>query len=63
MSETAARVRSDLDRLLPLIEPALLAPLAEGEAPRVGEAMRYTANALKAAQEVAAVLTRHRSGT
>lgn len=45
MSETAACVRSDLDRLLPLVESALLAPLAEGEAPKVGEAMRYSLKA------------------
>lgn len=39
------QVRRDLDRLVPLLETRLFTPLANGEAPRVGEAMRYSLEA------------------
>lgn len=41
----ADRVKADLDRLLPLIEGRLLTPFQNGEAARVGEAMRYSLEA------------------
>lgn len=39
------QIQADLDRLIPRIESRLLAPFREGEAPRVGEAMRYSLEA------------------
>lgn len=38
-------VQADLERLIPIIEAQLLAPLQEGEAARVGDAMRYSLEA------------------
>jgi len=43
--DSSARVRQDLDRLVPLLENNLLSALHGGEAPRVGEAMRYSLEA------------------
>jgi len=43
--DTAAAVQKDLDRLVPLLESRFLLPLQKGEAPRVGEAMRYSLEA------------------
>ncbi len=45
MNTAADQVRADLDRLLPLLEPRLLAPFREGEAQRLAEAMRYSLEA------------------
>lgn len=42
MVDSPTQVRADLDRLMPLLEPLLLGSLQGGEAPRVGEAMRYS---------------------
>ena len=39
------QVKSDLDRLLPILEPRLLIPFQGGEAARLGEAMRYSLEA------------------
>jgi geranylgeranyl diphosphate synthase type II len=41
----STQVRQDLDRLVPLLEARLLKALHDGEAPRVGEAMRYSLEA------------------
>ena len=41
----AEQVKADLDRLLPLLESRLLEPFREGEAAKVGEAMRYSLGA------------------
>ncbi|MBS1766654.1 MAG: polyprenyl synthetase family protein [Acidobacteria bacterium] len=41
----SAQVKADLDRLLPRIESNLLAPFRDGEAAKVGEAMRYSLEA------------------
>lgn len=41
----AEQVKADLDRLLPLLESRLLEPFREGEAAKVGEAMRYSLEA------------------
>jgi geranylgeranyl diphosphate synthase type II len=43
--EPSAQVRADLDRLLPALDAALLAPLRDGDAARLGEAMRYSLEA------------------
>jgi len=43
--DSSAQVRQDLDRLVPLLETRFLVPLKGGEAPRVGEAMRYSLEA------------------
>ena len=43
--DSSAQVRQDLDRLVPLFETRFLLPLMGGEAPRVGEAMRYSLEA------------------
>ena len=45
MSGAASQVQADLDRLLPLLDAALTAPFREGEAARLGEAMRYSLEA------------------
>jgi geranylgeranyl diphosphate synthase type II len=45
MSEPAEQVRADLDRLLPLLDAALTGPFRDGEAARLGEAMRYSLEA------------------
>lgn len=42
---TPSLVQADLARLIPIIEARLLEPLKDGEAPRVGEAMRYSLEA------------------
>ncbi|HJW34685.1 MAG TPA: farnesyl diphosphate synthase [Holophagaceae bacterium] len=41
----AAHVRNDLDRLLPILEPHLLAPFQGGEATHLAEGMRYSLEA------------------
>ncbi|BDU68251.1 farnesyl-diphosphate synthase [Geothrix oryzae] len=41
----AAQVQADLDRLLPLLDALLTTPFREGEAARLGEAMRYSLEA------------------
>jgi len=41
----AAQVQADLDRLLPFLDARLTAPLLDGEAPRLAEAMRYSLEA------------------
>jgi len=41
----SVEVQKDLTRLVPLLESRFLEPLREGEAPRVGEAMRYSLEA------------------
>lgn len=41
----AAQVQADLDRLLPLLDALLTTPFQEGEAARLGEAMRYSLEA------------------
>jgi len=43
--DAAAAVQKDLDRLVPLLESKFLLPLQKGDAPRVGEAMRYSLEA------------------
>jgi len=40
-----ATVKADIERLLPMVEPALLAPLSGGEAPVIRESMRYSLEA------------------
>lgn len=45
MSEPTEQVRADLDRLLPLLDAALTAPFRQGEAARLGEAVRYSLEA------------------
>lgn len=45
MMDAHSQVRSDLDRLVPLFESTMLQPLENGEALRVGEAMRYSLEA------------------
>ncbi|WP_026852490.1 polyprenyl synthetase family protein [Geothrix fermentans] len=45
MSEPTEQVRADLDRLLPLLDAALTAPFRQGEAVRLGEAVRYSLEA------------------
>ncbi len=45
MSQVASQVQADLDRLLPLLDAALLGPIRQGEAQRLGEAMRYSLEA------------------
>lgn len=45
MSEASTQVRSDLDRLLPLLDAELTAPFRQGEAARLGEAVRYSLEA------------------
>ena len=44
-SPAALAVQEDLQRLLPLLQARLLEPFAEGEAARLGEAMRYSLEA------------------
>jgi len=41
----AEQVKADLDRLIPLLESNYLKPFLQGEAPKVGEAMRYSLEA------------------
>ncbi len=43
--DSSDQVRKDLDRLVPLLKTRLLDSLRAGEAPRVGEAMRYSLEA------------------
>ena len=43
--DPSQQVRSDLDRLVPLLESRLLLPLSGGEAPGLAEAMRYSLQA------------------
>jgi geranylgeranyl diphosphate synthase type II len=45
MSEASAQVRADLDRLLPLLDAALTVPFRQGDAQRLGEAVRYSLEA------------------
>jgi geranylgeranyl diphosphate synthase type II len=45
MNAGAPQVQADLDRLLPLLDAALTAPFREGEAARLGEAIRYSLEA------------------
>lgn len=45
MNGAAAQVQADLDRLLPLLDASLTAPFQDGEALRLGEAMRYSLEA------------------
>jgi geranylgeranyl diphosphate synthase, type II len=45
MSEASAQVQADLDRLIPLLNPALTVPFQQGDAMRLGEAMRYSLEA------------------
>ena len=45
MTDAAAQVRADLDRLLPVLNAELSAPFQIGEAPRLGEAIRYSLEA------------------
>ncbi len=43
--DSSSLVQQDLARLVPMFESVLLSPLRNGEAPRVGEAMRYSLEA------------------
>jgi len=45
MSEAATQVGADLDRLLPLLDASLTTPFRQGEATRLGEAVRYSLEA------------------
>ena len=45
MSGAASQVQADLDRLLPRLDAALTAPFKQGEAVRLGEAVRYSLEA------------------
>jgi geranylgeranyl diphosphate synthase type II len=45
MSEASAQVQADLARLLPLLDAALTVPFRQGEAARLGEAVRYSLEA------------------
>ncbi|WP_257310887.1 polyprenyl synthetase family protein [Geothrix fuzhouensis] len=45
MTGAASQVQADLDRLLPLLDASLTAPLQKGDAARLGEAMRYSLEA------------------
>ncbi|WP_306590394.1 polyprenyl synthetase family protein [Geothrix sp. 21YS21S-4] len=45
MSGAAAQVQADLDRLLPILDATLTRPFLEGEAARLGEAVRYSLKA------------------
>lgn len=45
MSEATTQVQTDLDRLIPLLDAALTRPFRQGEAARLGEAMRYSLEA------------------
>ena len=45
MSEASNQVQADLDRLLPILDAALTLPFRQGEAQRLGEAMRYSLEA------------------
>ncbi|MBI1754412.1 MAG: polyprenyl synthetase family protein [Acidobacteria bacterium] len=45
MSDSTTQVKADLDRLIPLLDAALLEPFRHGEAQRLGEAMRYSLEA------------------
>ncbi len=45
MTEASGQVQADLDRLLPLLEAVLTEPFREGDAARLGEAVRYSLEA------------------
>jgi geranylgeranyl diphosphate synthase type II len=45
MSEASTQVHADLDRLLPLLDAALTVPFRQGDAQRLGEAVRYSLEA------------------
>jgi geranylgeranyl diphosphate synthase type II len=45
MSEASAQVQADLDRLMPLLDSVLTVPFRQGDAMRLGEAMRYSLEA------------------
>ena len=45
MSLTSNQVQADLDRLLPILDAALTLPFRQGEAQRLGEAVRYSLEA------------------
>ena len=45
MTEASTQVQADLDRLMPLLDAGLTAPFRQGDAMRLGEAMRYSLEA------------------
>ncbi len=45
MNQVATQVQADLNRLLPILDAALTRPFHQGEAQRLGEAMRYSLEA------------------
>jgi len=45
MREASTQVQADLDRLIPLLDTVLTTPFRQGEAQRLGEAMRYSLEA------------------
>jgi geranylgeranyl diphosphate synthase, type II len=45
MSEVSTQIKADLDRLLPLLDAELTAPFQQGDAARLGEAVRYSLEA------------------
>ncbi len=45
MKEASLQVQADLDRLLPCLDAALTGPFGQGEAARLGEAIRYSLEA------------------
>jgi geranylgeranyl diphosphate synthase type II len=45
MSQSSAQVKADLDRLIPQLDAVLTEPFRQGEAMRLGEAMRYSLEA------------------
>jgi len=45
MTEASTQVQADLDRLMPLLDAGLTAPFRQGDAIRLGEAMRYSLEA------------------
>ena len=45
MSASTVQVKADLDRLIPVLDAALTKPFQQGDAQRLGEAMRYSLEA------------------
>ena len=45
MNLASIQVQADLDRLLPILDAVLTVPFRQGEAPRLGEAVRYSLEA------------------
>ena len=45
MSEASSQVQADLDRLMPLLDAVMTVPFRQGDAMRLGEAMRYSLEA------------------